>query len=195
VKITAALARQLQLLCADFGDAAHLADALTELGAGVRAAVPSCMSVSVTVGVVGSDAPITLGIRGGGVGPVLSSLAASRSLSEPGDIVLFQASEAGAFLVLADDLAAALDPVLSLRIDEHLHVEVDVTAAGWTRSMDDLSAVNRAVGLLIERGFLPEDASAELTRQARQDGTTIAGISRLLLEAIEGPPTTSPHTP
>ena len=63
--------------------------------------------------------------------------------------------------------------------------------------MDDLSAVNRAVGLLIERGFLPEDASAELARQARQDGTNIASASRLLLDSIEGPPTITPypHTP
>ena len=43
--------------------------------------------------------------------------------------MLFQASEPGAFLLLADDLAAALGPALSLRIDEHLHVAVDVTAA------------------------------------------------------------------
>jgi hypothetical protein len=153
-------------------------------------AVPSCVSVSVMLGVVGSDTPVTVGIRGAGAGPVLASLAVPRSRSEPGDIVLLQASEAGAFLLLADDLAAVLDPALSLGIDEHLHVAVDATAGGWTRSMDDLSAVNRAVGVLLDRGLLPEDAYAELTRQALLEGTDVPSASRLLLDSVDRPPTT-----
>jgi hypothetical protein len=187
MKATAALARQLELLCAGFGDAQRLASGLSELGASVAVAVPSCVSVSVMLGVLGSDVPVTVGICGEGVGPVLASLAVPRSLSEPGDFVLFQASEAGAFLLLADDLGAVLDPSLSLWIDEHLHVPVDATAGGWTRSMRDLSMVNRAVGVLIDRGFLPDDAYAELTRRARQDGTNISSAGRLVLESVEGP--------
>jgi hypothetical protein len=190
VKATAALARQLELLCADFRDAEQLATGLSELGASVAVAVPSCVSVSVMLGVLGSDTPVTVGIRGKGVGPVLASLAVPRSVSEPGDFVLFQASEAGAFLLLADDLRAVLDPSLSLWIDEHLHVPVDAMAGGWRRSMRDSSMVNRALGVLIDRGFLPDDAYAELTRQASQDGTNISSASRLVLESVEGPPGT-----
>jgi hypothetical protein len=184
VKVTAAIARQLQLLCADFEDTERLAIGLTTLGASVVAAVPSCVSVSVTLGVVGSVVPVTIGIRSAVAGPVLASLAVPRSLLDPADIVLFQASQSGAFLLLAADLAAALDPSQPLRIDEHLDTEIDATAGGLAVSMDNLSAVHRAVGVLIDRGLLPEDAYAELTRQARQDGTDLPSASRLLLDSI-----------
>lgn len=189
MKDTAGIARQLRLLCDEPDDADRLVTGLTELGSSVAAAVPSCMSVSVWVGVAGSDAPVTIGIRSEGVGPVLASLAVPRSLAEPGDIVLFQAREAGAFLVLADDLRGWLDPLVPLLIDEHLHLEIDATAGGLTSSMDDLSAVNRAVGVLIDRGLLPEAAQAELSRRAQQDGTDLPSVSRVLLDSIGDSPT------
>ena len=189
MKVTAAIARQLELLCADSGDADRLVTGLTELSASLAAAVPSCVSVSVRVGVLVSGAPVTVGIRGGGAGPVLASLAMPFSLSEPGGIVLFQASEAGAFLLLADDLRGLLSPPLSLRIDEHLHLEVDTEAGGLAWSMDELSAVNRAVGVLIERGLPPEGAHAELSRRAQRGGKDLAGASRDLLDSIQTPPT------
>ncbi len=188
MKVTTAIARQLQLL--DVGDADALVTRLTDLGTSLSAAVPSCISVSVSMSVVGSALPVTLGMCSEVVGPVLASLAVSRSVSEPGDIVLFQASEAGAFLLLADDLRALLDPTLLVRIDEHLDLEVDPTARGLARSLEDLSAVNRAVGVLIERGLLPADAHAELSRRAQQDDKDIAGAARALLESIQLPATT-----
>ena len=51
--------------------------------------------------------------------------------------------------------------------------------------MDDLSAVHRAVGVLIDRGLLSEEAHAELSRRAQQQRTDIAGASRVLLDSIE----------
>ena len=99
-------------------------------------------------------------------------------------MVLLQASEAGAFLLLADDLGARLDPQLALRIDEHLNVEIEATAGEWESSIDDLSAVNRAVGVLIERGLLPADAYVELSRRAQQDGMGLAAAGRSLLESL-----------
>jgi hypothetical protein len=189
VKVTAAIARQLQLLCVDFDDAGRFVTGLTELGASLAAAVPSCVTISFWAGVAGSDAPVTVGIRSGEGGPVLASLAVPRSVSDPADVVLFQATEAGAFLLLADDLRGLLDPLLSLLVDEHLHVEIDATTGGFTRSMDDLSAVHQAVGVLIDRGLLPEHAHAELSRRAQQSRTDIPTASRDLLDTIGGPPT------
>jgi hypothetical protein len=187
VKITAAIARQLQLLCENVEDAEGLAARLAELGASVASAVPSCVTVSVWVGAVGSDVPVTIGIRSEAVGPVLASLAVPLSASEPGDIALFQASELGAFLVLADDLRGRLNPLLALRVDEHLHVQTDSTEAELTSSMDALATVNRALGILIDQGLLPDDAQAELSRLARQEGTDLPGAGRLLLDSTGGP--------
>lgn len=184
MKATAAIARQLRLLCDDFDDADRLATGLTELGADLAAVVPSCVSVSIWAGVAGSDVPVRIGIHSAAAAPVLASLAVPRSLSEPGDMVLLQASEAGAFLLLADDLRVRLDPRLALRIDEHLNVEIESAAGEWKSSMDDLSAVNRAVGVLIERGLLPADAYVELSRRAQQDGMGLAAASRSLLESL-----------
>lgn len=188
MKVTAAIARQLQRLCVDPVDADRFIRGLTDLGAGVARVVPSCTSVSVTVSVAGSAAPVTIGIQSVGAGPVRASMAVPRSLMDPADVVLFQASEPGAFLMLAADLGVASNPLLLPRIDEHLDVELDVSARDLRGALDELSAVNRAVGVLVDRGFAPADAHAELARRARQDGTDLAGAGRLLLDSIEGPP-------
>lgn len=174
-------ARQLHLLCDDTDDRGRLATGLIQLGTSVAAAVPSCVSISVWLAVIGRDAPVTIGIHQGTGEPVLASLAVPRSLSEPADMVLFQASEAGAFLLLADDLRGLLDPLLSLRVDEHLHLGIDATEGRLVSSMADLSVVNRAIGILIERGLPPEEARAELSRRAAQDGTDLAAVSRQIL--------------
>lgn len=181
MKVTAAIALQLQLLCDNTDDKSRLATGLIQLGTIVAAAVPSCVSISVWLAVVGPDAPVTIGIQHGTVGPVLASLAVPRSLSEPADMVLFQASEAGAFLLLADDLRGLLDPLLSLRVDEHLQVEIDTTAGRLLSAMSELSVVNQAIGILIDRGLLPEEAHAELSRLAARDGTDVAAVSRQIL--------------
>jgi hypothetical protein len=187
VKLTAAIARQLHLLCENVDDAERLATGLAELGASVASAVPSCMTVSVWVGAIGSEVPVTIGIRSETIGPVLASLAVPLSASAPGDMALFQASELGAFLLLADDLRGLLNPLLALRVDEDLHTQIDSTEAALTSSMDDLSAVNRALGVLIDQGLLPDNAQAELSRRARQDGTDLPAAGRLLLDSIGGP--------
>jgi hypothetical protein len=189
VKVTAAIARQLQLLCDDPDDTGRFATGLTQLGASMAAAVPSCVSISVWLAVVGRDAPLTIGIHDGRVGPVLASLAVPWSLSAPCDIVLFQASEAGAFLLLADDLRVLLDPLLPLLVDEHLHIQPEAPAGRLLSSIADLSVVNRAVGILIDRGLPPEEARAELSRRAQQNRTDIADASRVLLDSMETPPT------
>jgi hypothetical protein len=187
VKLTAAIARQLRLLCENLEDADRLATGLAELGASVASAVPSCTTVSVWVGAAGPDVPVTIGIRSEAGGPVLASLAVPLSASEPGDIALFQASEVGAFLLLADDLRGQLNPRLALRVDEHLHSQIDSTEAELTSSMDDLSAVNRALGILIDQGLLPDHAQAELSRRAQRDGTDLPAAGRILLDSIGGP--------
>lgn len=189
MEITAALAEQLRILAGDPRDGDRLASDMNQLARDVTHAVPSCLAVSITLVRLGAEITLSFPIRPMHFVPVLASLAVPLSASEPGDILILRAGDAGAFLLLADDLNGLLDPAdPPIAVDGHLHWPTILADDSLAAALEDLQAVNQAIGILIDRGFAPDAAGQELHRRAHDAGITIAAASRLLQKSLTPPP-------
>lgn len=187
MEIPSALARQLHLLSLESDRDDDFAAALTELGVGLTRAVPSLLAVSLTLGRLGSAVTVTALAAGSGTGTrrVAASLAVPLTPGEPCDLLLLQAGDPGAFLTLAEDLARAggvgFPPT---ELDRHLSWP---TPSSW-RSLElvlaEMRVVNQAIGVLVDRGFTPGDAAAELDRRAAATLSTTGAVSHQLLEDL-----------
>jgi hypothetical protein len=120
--------------------------------------------------------------------PVLASLAVS--LPGPGvaPLLVLQAADAGAFLLLADGLRDPHGAAPVLHLDQHLSVLVDVTGQALRTGLADLRAVDQAVGVLVEQGRTAQEAHQELRRRAELAGAEVAAVARTLLAALRRPP-------
>lgn len=183
--ITATVAEQLRFLHEEPDHGSDLAAGLSRLGRDVALAVPSCLAVTITPAGLGGQAGL-----GGEVSVSMTagSAAVLASLAVPlagGGLLVLRAGEPGAFLLLADHLAGlvGLDhrPVL---LDEHLVWPAATSAA----SLADVSVVDQAVGVLVDRGLPPGSARRELRRRAGEADTTIAAVSRALLASLSSDP-------
>jgi hypothetical protein len=176
---------------ADPEDAACPADGaltaqLDRLSREVVAVVPSCTAGSITVSRRGIDVGFALPIAGADLVPrareVLSSLALSLPAAGLGCVLVLQASAPRAFIRLAEDLASWLGsgrrpPVL----DAHLAPLTASTAPTLAVALAELSLLDRAVGMLIGRGWSPEAAEAELRSRAAVTRLTVVAVAELLL--------------
>jgi hypothetical protein len=164
----------------------------------LRAAVPSYRGLQLTV--VHSGQPVTMTdmvpVQADGV--VLTSLRvpllAVDSAYDPDSRVIFYAGRRGALVDLAADLAYVLttsvltrsDPLVSngdgraqrghLQTGRVLVLDADVPAAGAASGLfglSEFSAVNRAVGIMIDRGHDPDHAYQELRREATAAGVEV----------------------
>ena len=185
MRITAAVAEQLLLLHEDPDLASDLAAALDRLGRDVAVAVPSCLTVSIAL--ARPDDEISVSTTAGAAEPaaVLASLAVPLSAGPAGDLLILRAAEAGAFLLLADDLDGPLRPGHPpIELDKHLSWAL----AASTESVADLRVADQAVGVLVDGGLLPEAARRELQRRASDADTSVAAVSRELLAASASDP-------
>lgn len=184
--VTKALAQQLRILSGDLDRGDGIAAALTQLGRDLTLAVPSCLAVSIII-LVGLAGEITVSILAPAAGSsrVLASLAVPLSAIDPGDILVLRAGEAGAFLLLADDLDGRLCAGhLPIQLDRHLSLPSSRTGESLASSLATLGAVNQGIGVLVDRGFPPEAAREELQCRADEGGVTIGVASRLLLKSL-----------
>ncbi len=103
--------------------------------------------------------------------------------------IVFYALTPGAFVDLAADLSHALDvPTAQLgdgrRDGRRIVLDADLpptTLVSGVTGLDDASAINRAVGILLHQGHHPHRAHAELRRRAAAAGLeTPAYAARLL---------------
>jgi hypothetical protein len=211
VDVPATLAAQLQALsgCShDLGVALpqHTADGapagqvpdgeltveLGRLGRAVLAAVPSCLAVTIAVTRLGVDVPLTVlaadATRDHVSVPVLASLAVPLPAAGFGGILVLQASAPGAFQLLAADLGKSWGSDRPrVRLDEHLRIPPASTGATVAAVLVELQRLNRALGVLIGQGWLPEAGERELHRRAAATGTTVAAVSdRLLRSPVPG---------
>jgi hypothetical protein len=176
VDIPAALLNQLAQLAHSIGvEAESLHRPLTNLGIDLRAAIPSYRGLQVII--ISSGQPVTLT----GLLPPESDGAVSTSLRVPlgllgpeydhGSRVILYAGTPGAFVDLAADLGYVLKapvathqadggsagsktaPPLELILDGDLSPNVE--ASGLT-GLSEFSAVNRAIGILIDQGHNPD---------------------------------------
>jgi hypothetical protein len=181
VELSTALAAQLSTLGSS---AVELPDAVEELHGTLLAAVPSALGLSITVHI--SEIDLTLTTVSEGVKPQ-TSLRVPLSMwadFEAGSEVVFYASTAGSLV----DLAAELGWALGLNItwtspaeDHVLVVDQHVTPVPGLSSLDDLSAVNRAVGVLLSRGRSYDIAIEDLKRAATQANSSIGAAAKALM--------------
>jgi hypothetical protein len=194
VGIPTALFNQLAQFANSVGlDAEILHLPLTNLVADLRAVIPSYRGLQVTI--LFSDQPVTLTelIPQQTDGAVTTSLQVPLSLLGPGhdegSRIIFYASTPGAFVDLAADLGyvlkaavrtdhldgAASDAApyaelpISLVLDGDL--SPDLADSGLT-GLPELSSINRALGILIDRGHNAGDAYDILRLEA-----TAAGVA------------------
>ena len=58
----------------------------------------------------------------------------------------------------------------------------------WGASLADLSAIDQAIGVLVDRGLPPEAAHRELWRRVGEANTTLAAVSRAVLASPRSDP-------
>ena len=172
--ISAALAADLASLTDALDDPdIDLTDLLSQVDRDASLAVGSYLGLSVTLTV--NDAPLTLTAFDPAVDPahVASSVLVPLpgGPTGPGDSdalrVVFYAATPGAFVDFAADLCFALGlPLTACPIDEHLTPEIP--SVGST-DLAQLTLINQAIGVLLERGHTPSTAQAELHRLADLD--------------------------
>lgn len=178
MRITAAVAEQLLLLHGDPDRGHNFEAALSRLGRDVVLAVPSCLAVTITLARLEGEISVSTVAA---PAAVLASLAVPLSAGSAALLIL-RAGEAGAFLLLADDLDGLLGPGQPpIDLDEHLAWPGAANAEPLGASLADLSAVDQAIGLLIDRGLPPDAAHRELRRRVGEGDTTIADVGRALL--------------
>lgn len=120
--------------------------------------------------------------------PVLASLAVPLRHPRVAALLVLQAADAGAFLLLVDGLHERLGAGRALGLDQHLDVPVDVTGRALRDGLDDLRPVDQAVGALIEQGRSAQEAHRELRRRAEAAQTEVPALARTLLAGLRRPP-------
>lgn len=175
---------------------AVLTEAVDEPGADVHAiidvlmddisrAVPSFAGLTITLVIDG--APVILAaIEQTQVASARSSLRLPLRLpgSPPvGHLVLY-AKTANAFAGLATDAYRIHQVTGQVRLDRDL---VDIPRRPDINRLSDQSDLDQAIGLLIDRGYLPSVARAELDGRAAQNSSSPADEARALLDTIPPP--------
>jgi hypothetical protein len=96
-------------------------------------------------------------------------------------IILF-ADSPGAFVDLAADLAwLTTRPPTDFVLDQHLTAAAQPTSE---RQLREATAINQAIGALINRGYTPQQANTELSTQATNSSTDRHTVARRILAKI-----------
>jgi hypothetical protein len=182
VRITAEVAEQLRLLHADPDHGGYFLAGLRRLSRDVALAVPSTLAVTIRVARLGGEVSVSALAE---PAAVLASLAVRLPAGAPGDLLILRAAAAGAYLLLADGLDGLPGRQRApAEVDGHLGWPTLSSAAG----LADLGSIDRAIGVLIDRGLAPEQARRELQRRAETAAATVAAVSRELLASPRAVP-------
>lgn len=195
VEITAALAADLAILTQALDESdADLADALRQLVADVRLAVPSYLGLTLT----SADARYPLALTAmepfAHAGDVASTLLVPLTEDSAEDagvqlVLILYAARPGAFVDLAADLCWLTGrQLIDFPIDQHLNLP----DADPENDLRGSSLVNQAIGVLIGRGYTPEQAELEIRTSAAAAGHTRAQAASIILAGLRpddtGPP-------
>lgn len=152
----------------------------------ITTAVPSFLGLRMAITVGGVTTTFST------VDPDLSPEAAKASLLLPlaemttvptGTLILY-AEQPGAFTSLAISTREAFQLDGHVVVDGHLSDEWHPTSQAVVGGSEDTSMINIAIGVLIDRGFPPDQASAELTRLAATHDESLAAASRRVLDNL-----------
>ncbi len=171
-------------------DGAGLQDQTADLAWALGNAIPSLLGFTISLGIDGTPVIVQVATRSD------ESSAAGSSLHLPlawmpdhaGSSLTFYASTPGAFVDLAADLAFAIGPRHGIVLDGNLDA---LPRAPAVFGLAGLSVVNRAVGMLIERGLEPDTAMAELEHRSAHENLTVPEAAAELI-ARSGPDPSAP---
>jgi hypothetical protein len=186
---TAAMAAALANLTEALDDTdLDIAHSLRLLSLATAAAVPSYRGLSVVV--PQSDPPLmfTMLIDGAVAADIGTSLRLQwqgrRTVPRSSTVaIVLYAAAPGAFVDLAADVVwlTAL-PSRDIVLDEHFGLPAK---PGFNGSLAAASAINQAIGVLIGRGYTPQQAGWHLDVQAAHHRTDRHSAARLILSKIE----------
>ena len=161
----------------------ELEKSLTALTEAAKSAAPSYRGLALTLFIDEQPVSVT-SAEPGDTSDIATSLRLSLawvpSLSA-GSRITFYASTPGAFVDLAADLAFALDS--DIRLDE----DIPPALLSGLTGVGELSAINVAVGVLINHGHAPEGALRQLRLIA---DATPCSIRKAAETVTENPPST-----
>jgi hypothetical protein len=188
VEITAALAADLAVLSEALDETdGGLADALRQLVADVKVAVPSYLGLTIVAG--NGTYPMTLTAMEPFTHPsdVVSSLVlplADDRAAEAGAplVLILYAARPDAFVDLAADLGRLTGrPLRDFALDQHLVPPAELDSSTGVRAS---SLVHQAIGVLIGRGYTPEEADLEIELRAAADGNSRAKAADIILARL-----------
>lgn len=183
--------------------------AVQDLLAFAGLAVPSCLGVSLTVHGHAQPVTFTAVLPGAQQVPVRSSMAlqlpqptptpASVDSADLGDLsdptgrpvlVLYAGQPAALHRPAAELLALLGLPASQLSLDNHLQLPDHHGAANvLTDSLAELSTVDHALGVLLDRGLIPSQARDALDALANAADVSLLGGAQILLSPSPPPPT------
>ncbi len=182
-----ALTAQLSALTATSGEADTDLQAILEvLVDDLVSAVPSFVGLTMTQRFDGFAVTTTVMDRDPGR-LACSSLALpvdTGGPDKPACTVVFFAGEAGAFVQFAAGMQRINGPDPRVVLDGPL--PHPLPKSGVT-GLADLSSVNRAIGVLITRGYFPDEARAELRRRVGESPDNVPDVARRVLLSTNAP--------
>ena len=185
--ISAALTADLALLTQALDDSGiDLEVGLRAFTADVKVAVASFTGMTMTIAFDGHDVSFTVH-DDATIQPATSLLIplATVTPTDPASTLLLYAATPGAFVDLAADLIYALriEPT-ALVLDGHFDPRA---GSDGITGLDEHSAINQAIGVLIGRGHTPESAQHELQRLATLDHDNLrVAAEALIISARSG---------
>jgi hypothetical protein len=186
--MTAAIAAALTVLTEALDDpTTDIAHSLQLLTFDAAAAIESYCGLSVVV--PQSDPPLTATMLADGT--VADDIRTSLQFRLPGRndprrtpavVIIVYAGSPGAFVDLAADLAwLTARPPSDFVLDEHVALAVRSTPEGQLHAA---AAINQAIGVLIGRGYTPQQADWQLDTQAANNRTDRFAAARHILANI-----------
>ena len=184
------LTLHLAKLSESLDDGTDLETALLALADHLILMVPSFLGLTITIApdiTSGRDAPIILEV----LSPAQATDVRTSLLlpldelgsSTAGSTVILYAAQPGTFVDLAADTSYAYSLDGQVVLDRHLpgrdHLSANPEAVGHR----ERSTINQAIGILICRGHIPEEAPAVLRNAAARDGITVAQAAQQVLDA------------
>ena len=179
MELSAGLAADLARLTDALDDpATDLADLVSLLHDAFVVAVPSALGLAFTIRA--SPAEVTVSTLDGAATAVATSLQvplASWTDLEPGSAVIFYAATNGALVDLAADLGWLLNLRADVVLDGHLLAQPQEVTSG----LAELSVIQQALGVLIDRGRTPQAGRDELEHLARESDTTVHAVAAQMI--------------
>jgi len=174
-------------------DGTDLAAILAVLRDDLVAAVPSYLGLRLTVISDGNrtviDAREPTAPIGAGAGASVRVPLGTVTGAVDDDIV-FYAAAPHAFDDLAGDARRLFGLDGQVQVDHHLDGFDSTDDSLSVRGLEQQSTINQAIGVLIDRGHTPQQASDELARRAQSDGHSLHRSAQLVLSEL--PPRAAP---